>query len=32
MPATTEDLARIGASMGLEPDRLAELLQVDLQG
>jgi hypothetical protein len=32
MPATVEDLAKIAAYVGLEPDRLAELLQVDLEG
>jgi transcriptional regulator with XRE-family HTH domain len=32
MPATMEDLAKIAARFGLEPDRLAELLQVDLGG
>jgi hypothetical protein len=32
MPATTEDLAKIAAYVGLEPDRLSELLQVDLEG
>jgi hypothetical protein len=30
MPATVQDLERIAGAFGMEPERLAELLQVDL--
>jgi hypothetical protein len=32
MPATVQDLERIAGAFGMEPDRLAELLQMDLEG